>query len=1557
MPRNIFIDDEVHCSDDDRSVSGTQCTDSYKDNDDFINDSSSEEEENEIYDVPVHGNNDQYCDIEVGNDDDAMSITYTIDEEISREDTTMEENNTPFVLTPLTQHECEDLWLICSRDDEIMQRKMEEEEAYWNNRNEMYPNYAPNTNDDEKNACNAVDASSYETILMQRNAFINNNENDDDEDHDASHRVLLYNDFDVNSECDGEEHHWTDMVGYRDPDENAAGEEEEARKVSNEMATMTTAYVNTVYNTQMDVVNVNRENVEEYHRPISNEASHERSMHKYLANGTFSDKSFFVQTFEDILISKKSHSHKIQIPFEECVYCKGLYVKSISKMTNGFQLYRVASQKHKCCENGKRLLQEEDVLNLSKFDDDERMREFYTHPKLHVFANRLNTEFCLHAPVIAQDNARGYTKFEYGLHGLRFNGKPISRCINQGTRHNALQGVIYEKDIALRFTNTSAKTNENDQREYEDHANVLLQWLVRHNLFYKKFSEYRHLLTEQTIQALPIKELHFQTVEPMSNNCVALIQDIGTPSLQNAMVIIPPTRDESNPSDFGYPQCIDENHAFWEAVHFVLLNPYGLPSANNTDRRYTAVNARGIKTKELTLLDYVRCKILQKSLLQDLGTLFQRYVLHSWLRCEDNALKFEYLTSLKRNGSDRTKPILLSDKRLGSRKFQRKTALNALAIAQRIGMAHLFFTMTCNPNAEEIREKLKITQNEDDRFDLICMYFHSQNLLLRSLIESGHLFGRKPAYVLQVIEFQNRGLPHSHTIVAFGGDEITKEEIDEYVSAGFDEGSTKDDRDLVCAFMIHKCTAKCKESNEKTKGKCKYGYPKEECKKTVLDEHGYATYKRQNNFPDENLHWRNIVPHNLALLKLFNCHINVEWVGSQNSIAYLFSYAFKGVDYVNVYAERTDNDQINEIREYQKCRSISGTEAFWRIMQYPINYMSVSVSEIKAFLEHEVHLSPGLSDIERYFNRPRGALFDNLLILKFYEMYITADALPNRNDTVDGYSMNSESPPKYVYRRQTGKLCIYRLKTYNAVAQAERYYLRKLLMNIPARSYSDFKEYFNPDTRTMEYYNTYQEACRARNLIIGNDVNYDCLSELCKLGYSPADVRSVFCSLLIYSGNEEMQCSFPDLLKKNVQFLDKRTVTLMEYMSHDALVQLVRTHGITILHNQLREHSIEYAKRRIYERFKQLENRDCKLFGMSEYESDYKRKLYSLYFKGEYDTDVEHRVDLVARERSELQYNFKRMRETIPQRVATLNLEQRACYQEIIKSTQSNDPIRKNVFIISARAGTGKTHLLKLLADTVRSSSLNEDDFVDENATNGERIGIVLCVASTGLASLLYEGGSTAHNAFGIPVTGDYESEFVSQLSAKKKIELLKNSRMILWDECLGSHIKAIECVSNLLKLHLPNGANALFGGITVVLVGDVRQCGPIIPETCGLIGAKKASLLGQNRIRNNATILRLNEQMRAAEDEEFGRFLTAIGEGSIGDNVSGEPHAKIITERHFRDAFIPFDYTRGKACDETFDTNTSCKTRINFSHEENVFFNKVFPNVNALPCLSREPF
>jgi hypothetical protein len=85
---------------------------------------------------------------------------------------------------------------------------------------------------------------------------------------------------------------------------------------------------------------------------------------------------------------------------------------------------------------------------------------------------------------------------------------------------------------------------------------------------------------------------------------------------------------------------------------------------------------------------------------------------------------------------------------------------------------------------------------------------------------------------------------------------------------------------------------------------------------------------------------QNIVPYNPYLLKKFDCHINVEWCSSVNTMKYLFKYIFKGVDMArlllmnrngtntrnnpndeehNVY-NTLDNDRPNTNRPFQNPR-------------------------------------------------------------------------------------------------------------------------------------------------------------------------------------------------------------------------------------------------------------------------------------------------------------------------------------------------------------------------------------------------------------------------------------------------------------------------------------------------------------------------------------------------------------------------------------------------------------------------------------------------------------
>jgi hypothetical protein len=87
--------------------------------------------------------------------------------------------------------------------------------------------------------------------------------------------------------------------------------------------------------------------------------------------------------------------------------------------------------------------------------------------------------------------------------------------------------------------------------------------------------------------------------------------------------------------------------------------------------------------------------------------------------------------------------------------------------------------------------------------------------------------------------------------------------------------------------------------------KCSKGFPKPFCDETRFVANGFPEYRRRNDgreyhkrgFVFTNQH---VVPYNPYLLMLFQCHINVEYCGSLDSIAYVLNYVCKGNDRVNV---------------------------------------------------------------------------------------------------------------------------------------------------------------------------------------------------------------------------------------------------------------------------------------------------------------------------------------------------------------------------------------------------------------------------------------------------------------------------------------------------------------------------------------------------------------------------------------------------------------------------------------------------------------------------------
>jgi hypothetical protein len=87
-----------------------------------------------------------------------------------------------------------------------------------------------------------------------------------------------------------------------------------------------------------------------------------------------------------------------------------------------------------------------------------------------------------------------------------------------------------------------------------------------------------------------------------------------------------------------------------------------------------------------------------------------------------------------------------------------------MTIVSYFGKPDLFVTFTCNPKWPEITRELLPHQSAVDRPDLTARIFHIKlQELLKDLLQKNCL-GKVIAYIY-VIEFQKRGLPHTHFLL------------------------------------------------------------------------------------------------------------------------------------------------------------------------------------------------------------------------------------------------------------------------------------------------------------------------------------------------------------------------------------------------------------------------------------------------------------------------------------------------------------------------------------------------------------------------------------------------------------------------------------------------------------------------------------------------------------------------------------------------------------------------------------------------------------------------
>ncbi|GBO38247.1 hypothetical protein AVEN_184817-1 [Araneus ventricosus] len=144
------------------------------------------------------------------------------------------------------------------------------------------------------------------------------------------------------------------------------------------------------------------------------------------------------------------------------------------------------------------------------------------------------------------------------------------------------------------------------------------------------------------------------------------------------------------------------------------------------------------------------------------------------------------------------------------------------------------------------------------------------------------------------IEWQKRGLPHSHKLIWLK-EKLHSAQIDDVISADFPNPEADTElSDIVKTSMIHgPCGNFSMNSPCMKDGRCSKKYPRQLIKETQTGDDGYPKYRRRSpedggcrakiSFRGKEIEMDNkwVVPYSPLLSKMSHGHINVEYCKSE----------------------------------------------------------------------------------------------------------------------------------------------------------------------------------------------------------------------------------------------------------------------------------------------------------------------------------------------------------------------------------------------------------------------------------------------------------------------------------------------------------------------------------------------------------------------------------------------------------------------------------------------------------------------------------------------------
>ncbi|XP_074096362.1 uncharacterized protein LOC141525697 [Cotesia typhae] len=605
-----------------------------------------------------------------------------------------------------------------------------------------------------------------------------------------------------------------------------------------------------------------------------------------------------------------------------------------------------------CCSHGKVVL--DPLPQLPK-----ELRSFfdYSHPQSKHFHDRVR----------AYNSSFSFASFNANL--VNFQSRPYCFKI-QGQIYYQINTSLYpeENDIprfGQLFIVDSNEANENRLANYSNLDGNILQIIDNIMRTCNKFANSYQMMHEeikkqeiaalQNNQTIPEMQLLFSLKPGMDrrrfnlqqvNEVAAIFSTDANGEIPESYVSIRNRRTKQ----LQQVSTMDPNVEPWI---YPLFYPFGSPGWHSKIMQTNNSNKRVSRSAYIKYRMGVRSDF---NVFLNGGRLFQQWLVDSYVKIEkdriiyckehQNQLRVDTYQGLhdhlqnKANDSHSQigKVIILPSPFSGSPRNMLQNYQDAMAIVRKHGKTDLFITMTCNPNWKEIKE----------------------NLLEDTL---AHVY---------VIEFQKRGLPHVYLLVTLKSNYkmTTPEVVHKFISAEIPD-PTEDPvlHEVVMKNMIY--------------GPCEETTVGEDDDPTYRRRDTGKSYDRPNGFVVDN---RNVVPYCPTLLKIFNCHINVEVVSSVASVKYLFKYVYKGHDCAAVTVGEVPSEELvinhNEIENYIEARYVSPVEATSRILGKNLQDKSHSIVRLPVHLPNQQQITLDINMTEEEMNNV--LLLDKTTMLMAY---------------------------------------------------------------------------------------------------------------------------------------------------------------------------------------------------------------------------------------------------------------------------------------------------------------------------------------------------------------------------------------------------------------------------------------------------------------------------------------------------------------------------------------------------------------------------------------------